>query len=119
MKIYEFMAQYCQDIVNDVKTKKTMIDLSEFPYDEIIKDDNGNEVCVIYIDSMPVPIMDVISMSKDDFLNAYKYPHSAECFENYVSNLEILEGTDAINKVRNDILNYKESLKNDIAVLDL
>lgn len=103
MRIFQFIEEYCKDLVEEHKRKKQLIDLSDFPHDGISVDVEGNEIPVVYIDGENVPVSDFFTMDKSDFLYTWKLPSAEEMFDNYLAAVEILEGEDVINRVRNAI----------------
>ena len=100
MKIFEFIDKYCSDIVREWHNRKKLIDLQDYPYDEIVEDSKGVSVPVVYIDGVPVPIMEFFTTAREDFVKLYKMPSAEEAYDNYIRNFEILEGEEALSKVR-------------------
>lgn len=114
MNIYGFIAEYCQDIIKKVQDSKKLVDLSGFPCDEIIMSKNGRAIPVVYVDGYAVPISDFISMTRSDFLNDYKLPSAAECYDNYMDNFTILEGEAALSSLRMSLQAEVERLNKDL-----
>lgn len=112
--VFQFIEEYCQDLVKKAKTKSALLDLSEFPHDAFIEDLTGAKIPVIFIDGESVPIHDIFSMSKNDFLHVWKLPSAERDYENYMGLVEVLEGEDAINRIRNSINIEKKRLSEDI-----
>lgn len=100
MFIYTFIEQYCQDIMTDVRARKQTIDLTEFPYDEMITDSEGKKYPAINIDGVFVPINDIFTMERDDFVKEWKLPSALESYNNYMANMDVLEGEEAVAKIR-------------------
>lgn len=103
MKIFAFIEKYCSDLVEDAKVKSDILDLSNFPHDAEITDESGAKVQVIYVNKYAIPIMDILSLDKEEFIRAYPGIDNAEAFDNYISNVTMLEGLDAIMRVRRAI----------------
>lgn len=117
MKIFAFIEKYCQDLVDEAKTKSSLIDLVEFPHDLLIEDVDGNKVPAIWIDSVTVPISDIITMDVEDFCNAYPQPHSREYYTNYLSTMDILEGPEVVMRIRNAIFAERARIEEDLRQL--
>lgn len=111
MRIFQFIDEYCKDLVEEHNQQKKFIDLSEYIHDDVISDADGNLVPVIYIDGNPVPIKDILSMHKDDFIHAYNYPSSALMYDSYLQNFEIFEGKEVLSMVRDKIKSTIEKLQ--------
>ena len=114
MRIYEFIDKFCQDLVEKAQEKRSLVDLSEFPHDDIITDVSGAKVPVVYIEGEAVPIGDFLSLDKKDFCSAWKLASSGETYDQYISLLEITEGADAVNRIRNSILAERDRLSGDV-----
>lgn len=100
MFIGEFAQVFCQDLIAKHKELKSLIDLEEYPYDDIVEDTFGERVPCINIDSIMVPIRDLLTMDKVDFVKFYTMPHAAECYDNYIGNLQLIEGEEALFHIR-------------------
>ena len=100
MKIFEFIDKYCSDIVKEQKRQLELVDLSDYPHDVIITDDDGNRIPVVVVDAVDIPVSDFLTLERKDFLAAHNTPNAPEAFDNYISAFEILEGVDALNVVR-------------------
>lgn len=117
MKIYTFVEQYCQDIVDAQRKKAALVDLSEFPHDDVIDDDEGNKIPVVFVDGNAIPVSDFITLDRADFLAVYTTQSCGEAFDNYVSALTILEGEEALSKIRSMIFKETERLKEDVELI--
>lgn len=117
MRIFEFIDKYCSDLVEAHKRKAKLVDLAEFPHDYTVTDVEGNVIPVINIDGVDVPIHDVFTLDRQDFIAIYKLPTAAEAYDNYVGNLEILEGEEALSRIRNQILAARENLAKDVELV--
>lgn len=103
MKMQEFVAKYCQDILDDYKNHTG--DFSDVQdYDAIIEDEDGNHIKVIYIDGEPVDIEDMFSMDDEDFQGYHKnLPSAMEVRKKYLSRFKILLGVDVLLATLNDM----------------
>ena len=117
MKIFQFIEKYCQDLITEARQKKQLVDLSEFPHDGVETDIEGNRIPVVYVDGESVPVSDFFTIDKNDFVNTWKLKSAAEMYSNYISALEILEGEEAVNRIRNAILCEKERLAQDVELV--
>lgn len=113
MKIYEFISKYCQDLVESHNLRKEMFDLTDFVHDDVIIDIEGNKIPIVYVDNEQVPISDILTMTRDDFVKTYKMQSAGTVYDNYIATLEMLEGEDALNAIRNSIRNEKKRLEED------
>lgn len=104
MRIFEFIDKYCKDLVEEAKQKKQLIDLADLPHDGIEQDIEGAEIPVVYVDNMSIPVSDFLTMDRCDFVKIHTTPGAGEAYDNYVSALEIIEGAEALNHIRNAIL---------------
>lgn len=117
MTIFRFIDEYCQDLVAEARRKKELIDLSEFPHDGFIEDVDNNTIPVVYIDGESVPVSDFFVLDKSDFLHTWNLPSAEETYNAYISVLEILEGEEALNRVRNAIMAERERLAADVELV--
>ena len=114
MRIFEFIGKYCQDIVDKVRADKQLVDLTGFPYDELITNKKGQAIPVVYVDGVAVPIKDFFTMTKSDFVEDYKLPSAAESYDNYLENFTILEGEAALSRVRLSLQDEVDRLNEDL-----
>ena len=117
MLIFEFISKYCTDLVQEHNTKKELLDLSEFPHDDVITDIEGNQVPIVQVEGENIPVMDFLSMFKEDFMHIWKTPSAEKAYDNYIAALEILEGEDAVFRIRNAILAERERLNTEIELV--
>lgn len=117
MRIYQFIDAYCKDLVENNRKKKSMINLSSFPHDAEIIDAEGKSIPVVFVDGENVPISDLFTMDKEDFTNTWKLPSAGEVYDAYLGVLEVLEGADALNRVRTSILTEQEKLATEIELV--
>lgn len=114
MKIFQFISEHCQDLVDAAKLKRSLVDLGEYPHDDVIIDSEGSRVPVVFVDGNNIPVADFFTMEKADFCNAWKTPSASEAYDNYISALCILEGSDVIDRIRNAILAETETLSREV-----
>lgn len=117
MRIFEFIDKYCQDLVVSAKQARDLIDLSEFAHDAIVSDAEGNKIPVVCIDGHDIPVSDFLTMDKADFTNVWRSQNCAEAYDNYISALEILEGEEALSRIRKAILAERERLSADVELV--
>ena len=104
INIFQFITDYCQDLVDNFKKEKELIDLSEFAHDAIITDVEGNRIPVVLVDNQEIPVSDFLTLDRKDFLHQWKTDGCPEAYDNYISALEIMEGEEALSRIRNAIL---------------
>ena len=115
MKIFEFIDKYCSDLVKESEVKKDMVDLSEFMHDDIIEDiETGAMIPIVYVDALPIPVMDFIVMDLKDFLYLHNTPTAEETYKAYMENLNILEGEEALYEIREQILAERKRIQEDV-----
>lgn len=117
LKIFEFIDKYCQDLVDAKRKEAALIDLSEFAHDAIIHDAEGTAIPVVCVDAQDIPVADFLTLDRADFLNVWKTPNAAEAYDNYVSALEILEGEDAVSRIRRAMAAERERLSEDVELV--
>lgn len=117
MRIFEFISTYCQDLIDNYSKEKDLIDLSEFAHDDIIVDSQGFKIPVIIVDNTNIPVSDFLTLDRDDFLKIWKLDSAAEVFDNYLSAFEILEGEEALSRVRHAILQERVRLEQDVELI--
>lgn len=100
MRIYTFAEEYCKDILEAARVRRQTIDLTEFPYDELVTDNEGKQYPAINVDGVLVPINDIFTMGKDDFVREWNLPNAGEAYTNYMDNMNVLEGEEAVAKIR-------------------
>ncbi len=114
MSIHGFIERYCKDIIRKNAQKTSLIDMSSYQYDDIIVDEDGVQVPVVYIDGTAVPVQDFFCMDKDDFCKAYVLPSAGEVYDSYLSAYIILEGEEALNEIRNAIRAEADRLNSEV-----
>lgn len=110
MKIKEFASRYCSDIMAEAEKRSEMFDLSGFSYDEVIKEDDGTEVKVVNTANYQIPIIDILSMNREEFSRVWPYTECLEAYDAYVSTLIIVEGEEALTAVRNMLSREQEKI---------
>lgn len=114
MRIFAFIEQYCQDIIEKVHAEKQMIDLSGFPFDELVPGPGGKQTPVVYVDGVAIPIRDFFTHTREDFMSDYNLPSAGEAYDNYLDNFIILEGEQALSHLRLSLQDEMDRLKEDL-----
>lgn len=112
MLIHEFIAEYCQDIVETyTATHSKLLDSFDLPYDDEIEDDSGELMKVVYCGEKAIPINDILSMSKSDFARVYPDFECRDLYDKYIESLIMLEGEDALNHIRSVLDQERQRIK--------
>lgn len=112
MKLDEFIAKHCRDIVAEYGSKSSSImDSFDLPYDDEIEDDSGELMKVIYCGTTYIPIGDILTTTREDFARMYPDFECRELRDKYVDSLIMLEGEDAIKHIRNAMARERERIK--------
>jgi hypothetical protein len=112
MLIYEFIVEYCQDIVETyTATHSKLLDSFDLPYDDEIEDDSGELMKVVYCGEKAIPINDILSMSKSDFARVYPDFECRDLYDKYIESLVMLEGEDALNHIRSVLDQERQRIK--------
>lgn len=114
MTIFKFIEEYCKDIVDEFHKKKDLVDLSEFPHDGMDSDPDGRQVPVVYSGNFNIPLSDFFTLPRKDFLDVWKHDEAAETYDNYIRGVEMLEGEDVVNRVRNQILRARAHMEESV-----
>lgn len=102
MEIEEFTKVYCADILKQVEDRnKFMGEDDGLPFDDIIKDDSGNMLRVVFSGTRNIPIFDIIDMTLEDFRQIYSSSDDLETRRRYLDSIILLEGEEALNALRN------------------
>lgn len=117
MHILSFIDKYCKDLVEENAKNKQLFDLSEFYNDGFVTDAEGNQVPIVVVNGVDIPVMDFLSLDKSEFCKAYPLQDAEEAFTNYISNLEIIEGEEAVSKIRMAMKAEKERLQQDVELI--
>lgn len=112
MKLGQFMDMYCQDLIEQSKQRQTYLGTDDgLPYDEIVEDDSGNPMKVVYSPTRRIPIVDILDMSKDEFAKVYSSPGDLETYENYCNSIVIMEGEEALEAIRKTVRSEMNRLR--------
>ena len=103
MFIQEFARVFCDDIL--ARAKELSVDslFSDFPYDDIIYDEDGAAVKVVNSHSAQIPLIDILALNRNEFAKLHPDEDSMNVFDRYLSSIEMFEGEEAINRVRDAI----------------
>lgn len=113
MRISEFIQKYCKDIM-DLYEKYKNSDIIAKDYDEIITDDDGNQIKVVWCDGIPIDIEDFFSIDEEEYNNRYPTPNALKVREQYLKQFKIVEGFEAFYEELTAIQNEKAKLENDV-----
>lgn len=117
MTILQFIASHCKDLVDSVNKEKELVDLSIFAHDAIVTDAEGNKIPVVIVDNLEIPVSDFLTVDRADFIKQWNSVNVPEAYDNYMSALEILEGTEVISRVRQAILAERDRLNQDVELV--
>lgn len=106
----EFIRVYCSDIVAEKERQKELFDDEPFPFEDIIYDEDGNPIKIVYGGQTEIPITDILSMPRDEFERVYQNGECLATYDNYVENIVMIEGEEALNKIRNLINAEQEKI---------
>ena len=98
MKIGEFVDKYCQDIVQKSQEIDAVMADDGLPYDEIVEDESGSKMKVVYSANRRIPIRDIIEMERKDFAKIYSSPDDLETYDRYCDSIILLEGEEALQE---------------------
>ena len=110
MLISDFEKAFCEDIIKNKKKRSSIIDWTKLPYEEMYETVEGARIPVVWIDNVPVYNRDFIEMGKDEFLLNHPTPNAGSAYDNYVSEFDIIEGTDMYRYYQNKAKEEKELL---------
>lgn len=111
MKIGEFVDKYCQDIVQKSQEIDAVMADDGLPYDEIVEDESGSKMKVVYSANRRIPIRDIIEMERKDFAKIYSSPDDLETYDRYCESIILLEGEEALQEIRNNVKREMERVK--------
>lgn len=112
MKLGQFIDTYCQDLLEQSRQRKLYLGADDgLPCDEIVEDDSGNPMKVVYSPTRRIPIVDILDMDKDDFCKIYSSPGDLETYENYCNSIIIMEGEEALEAIRKTIRSEMDRLR--------
>lgn len=104
MNMKEFVETFCQDILEESKLHEEALPEITFTYDYKVPLEDGGEEKVINAGGYEIYIVDILTLSENDFKKAYPGEDALEAYKNYLSNFVILEGEEVLEVVRNNIL---------------
>lgn len=109
MNIRQFIETYCKDIVSNITVMDLIMEDCNFPYEDFAEVD-GKVTKVIYDASgAALPIRDILCFGEEDFKKIYSSPESQRAYDNYVANVQFIEGDELLERYTNLI--KKESKK--------
>ncbi len=112
MKLGQFIDTYCQDLLEQSRQRKLYLGADDgLPCDEIVEDDSGNPMKVVYSPTRRIPIVDILDMDKNDFCKIYSSPGDLETYENYCNSIIIMEGEEALEAIRKTIRSEMDRLR--------
>lgn len=112
MKLGQFIDTYCQDLLEQSRQRKLYLGADDgLPCDEIVEDDSGNPMKVVYSPTRRIPIVDILDMDKNDFCKIYSSPGDLETYENYCNSIIIMEGEEALEVIRKTIRSETDRLR--------
>lgn len=104
MRMREFVEKYCGDLQALYSETANLLEEDyDLPFDAEIEDDSGQKVKVVYAGNTAIPVMDIISTDRSDFIRMYPSFECRELYDQYIDGLIIVEGEEAINRIRNMI----------------
>ena len=101
MNIIEFITAYCQDMITSFRDHSKLVEWTILPHTDVIEDDEGKRIPVVFIDGEAVHVRDFIEMERDEFVDVHHTPSAGEIYDNYIEGLEILEGPEVVMRFRN------------------
>lgn len=111
MRIREFIDKYCMDIVSESKQRESLLDSEDFTYDAIIQDADGTDVKIIYAGDEEIPIAEILSLDKKDFVKLYPSFQAQEAYDNYIDSIIVLEGEEALAHIRNEMIRERARIE--------
>lgn len=122
MKMQEFVEKYCSDIKTTFAATPTILDDYDLPYDDEIEDESGQQMKVVYCGKYTIPIMDILTSTREDFAQLYPDFGCRELYDRYLESLIMFEGEDAISHIRSVMQREQErihSFNADISLADM
>ncbi|MDR1523281.1 MAG: hypothetical protein LBS29_04955 [Endomicrobium sp.] len=110
MIMTEFIQQYCQDIVAVYKKRRELFDDDDFAYDDIIYDEDGIPVKIVYAGKNEIPIQDILGLERLEFQKMYPDLCSLDVYDTYIDSYVFFEGEDALHRVRKLLAQQKEEM---------
>lgn len=113
MRMTEFAKTYCQDLLDKFEHHKQFDMFENYPYDEIIYDEDDNTpIRVVNTSSSQIPIADILGMERDDFARVYPDEESLTAYDKYMAMFLFLEGEEAVHQIRNAMMLEAQRLEN-------
>lgn len=112
MRIREFIDKYCMDIVKESKQRQSLLDSDDFSYDNIIEDSDGSLIKIVYAGAEEIPIADILTLDKKDFIKIHPSIDASETYDNYVDSIIMLEGEEALSHIRNEMMRERARIEN-------
>lgn len=111
MKIQEFAKKYCDDILTRAAHSDELFNLDGFSYDTIITDEEtGAKVKVICTTNYQIPLVDILSLGREDFARFWPQEECLAAFDQYLSNYILLEGAEALQLIQAEIRKAQAAL---------
>lgn len=110
MRMREFIDKYCMDIVSDVKQRKSLLDSDDITYDAIIEEPDGSLVKIVYGGDEEIPVIDILTLDRQGFMKIHPSIAAVEAYDNYIASIVILEGEEALEHIRNEMLREQEAI---------
>ena len=112
MRIREFIDKYCMDIVKEAEQRKSLMDTDDLSYDNIIEEPDGSLIKIVYAGEEEIPVLDIITLDKKDFLKIHPSFAASRTYDQYIESIVILEGEEALEHMRNQMLREQERIAN-------
>ena len=117
MTIQEFAKTYCSDVIQRAN-EDAVTDKDGFPFDEIVREDDGTRVKVINTENYQIPIMDIIGLDRTDFVKNYPYSECWEAYDKYVKVTGLIWGEDAFQVIRKAMIDAHKKAHFDSSLYD-
>ena len=102
MRMHEFVEKYCGDIKAIYSNTVDLLEEDyDLPFDAEIEDDSGQKVKVVFAGDTAVPVLDIVSTDRSDFIRMYPDFECRELYDQYIDGLVLLEGEEEVNRIRN------------------
>jgi hypothetical protein len=94
----------CSDIVSAEDCKKLDKSESIFSYDQILQDDTGDMYKAVYdAQGNPIDLDDILHLSREDFMDKYKFRSAVELLDKYMSAFNILTSEETLQLLSQQI----------------
>lgn len=106
MKLGQFIDTYCQDILEESNQRKSYLGADDgLPYDDIVQDESGRPMKVVYSATRRIPIADILDSDRSEFAKVYSTPSDLETYDNYLNSIILMEGEEALEVIRKSVRN--------------